>query len=360
MKNRCSAYCTVLKVTELTAPVAEMDALEPAASVVVAANVIVPVLLTIPLLVAVCVMGPIVVEVGIVESAILVTDTEATAPVADEDTEDPIPRLAPTVMLPEFVTVGATVASVELPFIAVWVTEPNVPLVAFSLLVLIDNDETAPVAPIDAEAPCPIVPTVTLAVELVTFISFVADWVIVPNVGTANDPAVEVPEVVKESSVRPDTETEATAPLALTDAEAPSPILPALSTPELVITLVLSVLVTVCVTVPNVAVVRFAFTIETLIEPTAPVALIDADAPSANVPTSKAFEEVVSATPTLFTSPVLLITCLMLPTAEPVKSAGAIESVATDTPRMLTEPTAPVAPIETEAPRPRLPVVTVA
>lgn len=239
-------------------------------------------------------MLPTVVAAGIVLSTMLDTENDATEPEADTDMEEPAPVVAPTAMLPVLVMAGEAASE---PLLAVWVTLPKVPAVATSLLVVTDNEATAPVALTDADAPWPRVVTVTDDVSVTPFftsIVFKADCVTAPNVGTVKFAAVA------DESVRPDTDTDATAPEALTEADAPSPKLEAVNVPELLTLLVVSVvLLTVWFTVPKVKPDRLALTMEVLTEATAPVALMEADAPTPKTPTLKP-----ESTPTLVMVPV--------------------------------------------------------
>ena len=222
--------------------VAETDAAAPVALIAIEAPrprapgaLIVPVLVTVPVLLIAagvlpplpCVTSPTILAAELL--AMLVRDTEAMAPVALVLTEAPSPDTAPVAVVPPVLEMVA-------PLVECWVIDPPLPpsVTAPTLALPMDATATevaAPVAPTDTEAPLPVrSPTVTpveVLLMVLPLVVLVAVWLIVP--GTALDtpwtaavpPPIDI--AVKPVALFEDTPTAAMAPVALTDAEAPSP-----------------------------------------------------------------------------------------------------------------------------------------
>lgn len=137
---------------------------------------------------------------------------EATAPEAETAAEAPTPSTPVTPSVPNVVT--------DELLLAVWPTvekldrgvkDPPRPIA------VAPREATAPVAPMDADDATPSEESVTLPVVWTGAVALVADWM------SAGVPAPPAGVVVKAVAPIDELDREATAPLALTEAEAPVP-----------------------------------------------------------------------------------------------------------------------------------------
>ena len=237
--------------TAETAPVADTDADIPLpVTKPPEFRFIVPELTTIPLvsLVVPCVIAPNVTEAGVpVEPAVpfCVAETEDAAPVADTPTDAPLPdKLKPEEVGPVTVPVLLTnpallvVCPIDVLPITIAPVIAPAPVVAEPAS-MAETAETAPVAETAAEVPLPwscCTLTVPLLLMPVVPAVLLDDWLIV--VPIVFDPDVFVPSVVSKAV----TPTDATAPVADTDALEPLPtrlklpVAPTLTVPPGVVT----------------------------------------------------------------------------------------------------------------------------
>lgn len=216
--SRCAAYFTARKDTDALAPIAEIATAEPAPSAP-APSVIDPLLvMNGPVFDAVCVMLGTTVRAGLAESAMLATEKDAPAPVALIATELPSPVTVPDAMIePEFWTGPVLVEC--------WMTGPNPypptmggPAIVAGGPLLMLTSEIAAIEPVElarTEAPAPPMlptlmpgPAALPALPLLTTV-----WVM-----SLKAVADQVVVLTKEN------ETEAAAPVAATETEAPFPL----------------------------------------------------------------------------------------------------------------------------------------
>ena len=154
--------------TETTAPVAETPADDPL-PVKLPLTAMVPVLLTAPVLMAACGLAkvPIVVNVAdagralVPPAAILVADTADTAPVADTDTDAPLPTKPTPLLIPTPVIVPLLSISAALVVVCLIASNETGEAAVFNVAIWVaETTDTAPVADTDADAPLPVKPAV--------------------------------------------------------------------------------------------------------------------------------------------------------------------------------------------------------
>ena len=334
--------------TEAEAPDPEMPA-----------TVILPALVMAAVLLEAWVMLPTVAEPPTeAVSAMLASENDATEPVAPIEAEAPWPAISPVIASVPPLLVTAAV------LVEPCVKTPIVVVPARTLLLLvIDAEVTAPVALTPAEALGPLiaamvaVPVPVAPLLLVTVAPLVAVWPIVPKESVA----LLVPMAVDD--------TDAAAPVAEIEAEAPAPF--AIVAPRLPVVNVVAVLTTlppvlfeaVCETFPNVvptdefaAVVFWMLPLEVdEIDATAPVAETPADVPApVRSPVVR-----LPIVPPLVTAPVLVTVCVgapktieALPVVVPVTScvedteaAAPLADTLADEPLPLKAPVAVIVPL---------------
>src|SRR5665213_1516713 len=277
----------------------------------------------------------------------------APAPRAETEAEAPDPEMPATVILPALVMAALLLDDwVMLPTVA----EP--PTDKVSAMLLTENDATEPVAPIDAEAPWPAISPVIASVPplLVTAAVLVEPCVTVP--------IVVVPARILLLLV---IDVEVTAPVALTPAEALGPLMAAIVAvpPPLAPLLLVTVapLVAVWPMVPKESVALLVPKAVDDTEAAAPVADIEAEAPAPFAPPVAPRLPVVNVVAVLITAPPELFeaVCRVLPTVVDTADAEGVEWAILPFEVDEIEATAPVAETLADVPAPvRAPVVTLA